>query len=100
MQVGGWIFELKQVRAFKAENFGEAYSANALITITDGTAHVENLMMRFDEQFTRQDYQAFKTFIENAGFDSAAFSQIKNGERLVKEERCKNDNSKNAITIC
>ena len=86
VKIGRLIFELKQVRVLVVDEFGKPYSGHGLITITDGIPHIEDLLMRFDEKFTRQDYKSFRRFIEGAGFEGAIFSRMKNGERIMKNK--------------
>jgi hypothetical protein len=85
-QVGCWTFEKKlngqQYFARKTANFGCAFSASAVITITDNVPIIELLINKNDDTFTKQDFQSFKVFItENLGFKKVTFDRFKNGKQ-------------------
>ena len=86
IRIGQWIFELKQVRAIRAPEFGQPFDANALITITDGVPHVEGLLTKKDKSFNHFDYLAFEHFFKSSGFLHVEYSQMKNGLRVAKEK--------------
>lgn len=74
VKVGSWIFELKQVRAIKADDFHLPYSATVLITIVNGEPSIENLLSV--EGFTRSDYNDIKEFLNGIGFDGAEWQRF------------------------
>lgn len=74
VKVGGWIFELKQVRAIKSDDFHLPYSATVLITIVNGEPNIENLLSV--EGFTRSDYNDIKEFLNSIGFDGAEWQRF------------------------
>lgn len=86
IQIGQWIFELKQVRAIRAPEFGQPYDASAYITIADGVPHIEGLLTKADADFSRNDYLTFTEFFNLAGFDFTQYSQMKDGTRIQREK--------------
>lgn len=86
IQVGEWIFELKQVRAIRASEFGQPYDASAYINIVDGVPHVEGLLTKHEKSFSSVDYLAFVRFFQLSGFSNFEYSQMKNGSRTMKEK--------------
>ena len=86
VRIGDWEFELKQVFARKTERFGEEYEATAVITVTDGVPHIELLMNKNDDDFTKKDYIAFKTFLSLVGFKNVEFSRFKKGTKKQIEK--------------
>lgn len=75
VQIDGWIFELKTIRAIKAENYGPAYSAIANFTLQSDHAHIDGLMTRTKEDFSRADHQAFEKFFAQIGIKSVSFER-------------------------
>jgi len=86
IKVGKWIFEAKQFFARKCDNFGGEYEMSAVITITDGTPHVELLTNKHEDKFTRQDYRDITLFLKQLGFDDLQYSRFKNGNKKEVEE--------------
>jgi hypothetical protein len=83
IKVGNWTFELKQVFARKTEKFGGDFQASAVITITDGVPHIELLINKHDDKFTKQDYCDFQAFLGMLGIENAKYARFKNG---IKKE--------------
>ncbi|OUR62067.1 hypothetical protein A9Q74_06355 [Colwellia sp. 39_35_sub15_T18] len=81
-QQGNWQFELKQVFCRKTAEHGQPYIASAVITITDGHAHVELLTNKDDDNFNRADFKDLKTFINGLGFEKVHYSRFKNNEKI------------------
>jgi len=84
-QQGNWTFELKQVFCRKALTHGQPYVASAVITITDGNAHVELLTNKNSDKFSRQDFKDLKTFINSLSFKKVHYSRFKNTEKKEVE---------------
>jgi len=76
VQVGEWMFELRQVRAIRAKDMHLPYNAGALITIANGEANVENLFCTDDKGFKREDFRDIETFMNNAGFEKAEWKRF------------------------
>lgn len=93
VKVGKWQFELKQVFARKAANFGDEYQASAVITIADGTPHVELLINKHDDKFSKQDYDDFKAFLTQLGFENAKYSRFKSSTKKEVEKKHEHINS-------
>ncbi len=89
IQVNDWIFEIKTIRALRVKNYGEPYSAIANININGDNAYIDGLLTREDQQFNRQDYQAFVDFCQQVAIKNVAFDRFKNLEcftNLIKTE--------------
>lgn len=84
-QQGNWQFELKQVFARKTSEHGQPYVASAVITITDGQAHVELLTNKDSDNFSRDDFKDIKGFINSLGFEKVHYSRFKNNEKVEVE---------------
>lgn len=82
IQLDGWAFELKQVHARRVENYGEPFTATALITVTDGTPHVEGLLAR--SKFSREDVEIIEAFMRQLGFTEYVTSHFENDQRVVE----------------
>jgi len=82
-QQGNWTFELKQVFCRKALTHGDEFQASAVITIADGVPHVELLINKDNDTFTKQDYREFKAFLIGLGFKNTKFARFKCG---IKKE--------------
>ncbi len=86
VRIGNWEFELKQVFARKTEKFGDKFESSAVITITDGTPHIELLINKNDDEFTRQDYRDFKAFLSMLGMNKAKYARFKQGNKKEVEK--------------
>ncbi len=89
IQLNGWIFEIKTIRALRVKNYGEPYTAIANININGDNAYIDGLLTREDQQFNRQDYQAFVAFCQQLTVKHVAFDRFKNLEcftNLIKTE--------------
>lgn len=84
-QKGSWSFELKQVFCRKTPVHGQPYSASAVVTITDGQAHVELLTNKDSDQFTRADFKDLKKFINGLGIKTIRYDRFKNNEKIEVE---------------
>jgi len=85
-QVGNWNFELKQVFARKTKVHGEEFKASAVITITDGEPHIELLINKQSDAFTKLDYREFKAFLAQLGFENVKFARFKNSNKKEVEK--------------
>jgi hypothetical protein len=77
---GEWTFEIKQIFCRKTPAHGEEYCASAVITVTDGEPHLELLLNKNTDVFSRSDYRDFNRYLKNLGFKSAKFKRIKNNK--------------------
>lgn len=82
-QVGNWSFELKQVFCRKTLVHGQPYVASAVITVTDGQAHVELLTNKESDNFNRDDFKDLIAFVNSLGFEKVHYSRFKDG---IKKE--------------
>lgn len=83
IQVGDWQFEVKQIFARKAKNFGDKYNASLVINNNSGVAKIELATNKKDDTFSRQDYRDLKKFCTMVGFERADFDRFKQG---IKKE--------------
>jgi len=84
-QQGSWTFELKQVFCRKTPVHGQPYVASAVISITDGQAHVELLTNKESDDFDRNDFKDLKAFINNMGLKKIRYCRFKNSEKKEVE---------------
>lgn len=90
INVGDWCFEVKQIRAIKAANFGLPYSATALITIVNGEPVIENLLSV--DGFSRNDFKDIQRYLNELGFKKADWRRFsKDGQQ---KKKVKNDSGK------
>jgi len=75
---GDWTFELKQVFCRKTLVHGEEFKASAVITITDGEPHIELLINKQSDAFTKLDY---REFLAQLGFENVKFARFKNSNK-------------------
>lgn len=84
-KVGNWCFEIKQVRAIRANKFGEPYDATALITIVNGQVAIENLLAV--DSFTRSDFNDIHTYLKQLGFKQADWRRFNKNGQSKKEKQ-------------
>jgi hypothetical protein len=82
--VGGWQFEIKQVRAIRAEKYGKPYSATLMINIVNGTAYIENFLAREGDKINKQDIKTITYFMKSIGFNKVVFDRYKDGVNKTK----------------
>jgi len=85
-KIGGWVFEIKQVRAIKTPEYGQPFTANALITIVNGQPSVENLLSI--SEFTRNDFKDIQGFLSELGFKNINYQRFnKDGKPMIRENQ-------------
>lgn len=90
--VGEWIFEASHFPEFegkifkgrKVKIYGEPYLGIVDIIISNNEAHVEGLLMRVGERFTRNDFKALKDAVKVIGFDKANYERYKSGKNFKR----------------
>lgn len=83
MTIDNWIFEVKAVRAIRVENFGKPYTATANLTLNGDSAYIDGLLTREEDDFTREDYQAFVKVTEQLEVKSFNFDRFKHNRRIT-----------------
>ena len=78
IKVDGWIFEIKMVRAIRAEEYGQPYSAIANINFNGDSAYVDGLMKNSDVDLGKEDFNAIKGYIRQLGVKQLQFDRYKN----------------------
>ena len=87
IQVGQWLFEIKQVRAIKAKEFGLPYTATAWITVTNGKPTIEGLISKDDKKLTRQDFKDIEQFLTITGFKNTDWQRFNNvGKKRITKK--------------
>ena len=85
--IGQWMFEIKQIRAIKTPEYGQPFTANALITIVDGEVHIEGLLSKDDCSLI--DLTEIEQELLKMGFKHYRYSRFKNGKRRLVKKRIK-----------
>lgn len=76
------MFEIKEVRAIKAKNYGDAYIGIADLVIVNGELSVEGLLFKENEVGTIADMREIEYYITTAlGFNEYFYIRYKNGEK-------------------
>lgn len=78
IQIDGWIFEIKTVRAIKTDSYGKPYSAIANFNLQNDTAFIDGLMTKTEDDFTRIDHKAFEKFFSQIGIKQVTFERFCN----------------------
>lgn len=76
IEIDGWIFEIKTIRAIKTSRYGEPYTAIANFTLQNDKAHIEGLMTKSDDDFTRQDHNTFIKYLSEIGIKEVSFERF------------------------
>jgi len=84
-QEGDWCFEVKQVQARRVSEYGKPYTGSALLTVTDGVLHVESLILKEGDTFSRKDYKNIIKYASDAKFPKIETRRYKSGVILDKE---------------
>jgi len=82
VKIDKWIFEVKSVRAIRVDDFGKPYSATASLTLNGDSAYIDGLLTKDDDDFTREDYQAFVKVTQQLSVKSFNFDRFKQRRRI------------------
>ncbi|MGJ8691695.1 MAG: hypothetical protein ACSHW0_04380 [Thalassotalea sp.] len=78
IQIDGWIFEIKAVRAIKTDSYGKPYEAIANFNFQNDTAFIDGLMTRTENDFSRTDHNTFEKFFSQIGIKRVTFERVCN----------------------
>ncbi|WP_019026833.1 hypothetical protein [Colwellia piezophila] len=84
IKIDRWIFEIKTVRAIRVDEYGQPYSGIANININGDKAYIDGLMTNSDCDFDREDFAAFKAYLQQLDITKAEFDRYKNQEAISK----------------
>jgi len=84
IKIDHWIFEIKAVRAIRVEEYGQPYSGIANININGDKAYIDGLMTNSSVEFDREDFAAFKAYLQQLDITKAEFDRYKNQEAISK----------------
>lgn len=84
---GEWSFEIKQIFCRKTPEHGEKYCASAVITVTDGEPHIELMLNKSTDHFSRQDYRDIRGYLTSLGFKRAKITRFNSaGSKVITLE--------------
>ena len=81
VEIDGWIFEIKMVRAIRADTYGKPYNAIANISINNDKGYIDGLMPNENDDFGREDFQTFVKFSQQIGLSQVQFDRYKNNKK-------------------
>ena len=84
IKIDNWIFEIKAVRAIRVEEYGQPYSGIANININGDKAYIDGLMTNSSVEFDRNDFAAFKAYLQQLNITKVDFDRYKNQEAISK----------------
>lgn len=84
IKIGHWIFEIKAVRAIRVDEYGQPYSGIANININGDKAYIDGLMTNSTVEFGREDFAAFKAYLQQLDITKAEFDRYKNQAAISK----------------
>ena len=84
IKIDNWIFEIKAVRAIRVEEYGQPYSGIANININCNKAYIDGLMTNSNIEFGREDFAAFKAYLQQLDITKVDFDRYKNQEAIAK----------------
>jgi len=73
IQLDEWIFEVKNIRALRVNQYGQPYDAIASVCINGDNANIDGLMTLNDDDFTQDDYATFMKFFQRLGMSEVHF---------------------------
>jgi hypothetical protein len=85
-----WLFEIKEVRAIKADEYGKPYSATATLRIVNSVAYVENLLSK--KPFTKADLEELERYMLSIGFTEYFYISFINGKQREIQKEIRNNN--------
>jgi hypothetical protein len=81
--IGGWIFDVKQVRALKSANYGDPYTAIAHISLNGRGSYIDSLLSNDDNELSRDDMRSLAKASKKLGASNLSYERIKN---MVKRD--------------
>ncbi len=82
VKINNWIFEVKMVRAIRAQDYGQPYSAIANINLNGDKSYVDGLMTNSGDEFSRFDFNSFKVFLQQLDIKQAQFDRFKHDKAI------------------
>ena len=73
IQLDEWIFEVKNIRAIRVNQYGKPYDAIASVCINGDNANIDGLMTLNDDDFNQDDYATFMKFFQRLGMSEVHF---------------------------
>jgi hypothetical protein len=84
IKIDNWIFELKMVRAIRAEEYGQPYSAIANINFNGNSVYVDGLMTNSTVELVKEDFNTLKTYFQGLGVKEIKFDRYKNQQAMAR----------------
>jgi hypothetical protein len=78
IQIDDWIFEIKSVKAIRADEYGQPYTAIANINLNGDKAYIDGLMTNSDTEFERKDFESIRTYLQQLKITTGEFDRYKN----------------------
>lgn len=73
MQLDGWIFEVKSIKAKRTKNQGKSIDAMANLCVNGAHANVDSFMSLDGEKMSPADLLAFKTLFQQLDIDDIRY---------------------------
>lgn len=74
IQTGKWLFEMKELRGMKVEEYGKPYSALTTIRIIDGELRVDGLISK--QKLEKTDREELEKLVTTLGFSAYTYSNF------------------------
>jgi hypothetical protein len=84
IKIDNWIFEVKSVRAIRADEYGQPYTAIANINLHGDKAFIDGLMTNSNTEFERVDFETIRAYLHQLDITKGEFDRFKNQEAISK----------------
>jgi hypothetical protein len=84
VRIGDWDFEVTQVRARKVKKYGAPFTSIATIDFKGNVEHLEGLLSRKEENFSKQDFQTHVDFAQKMQCDTIKYTRYHQGKSREK----------------
>ena len=78
IKIDDWIFEIKSVKAIRADEYGQPYTAIANINLNGDKAYIDGLMTNSNTEFERKDFESIRTYLQQLKITTGEFDRYKN----------------------
>ena len=100
IKIDDWIFEIKSVKAIRADEYGKPYTAVANINLNGDKAYIDGLMTNSNTLFERKDFESIRAYLKQLNITKGEFDRFKNQKiTSTSMEVSPDDNESSALQL-
>lgn len=84
VQIDGWIFEVKAVRALQVECYGQPYTAIANINIAGDSAYIDGIISKDNQAIIKDELTPVVEFCRQLKLSAVEVDFFQQGQRVIE----------------